>query len=160
MDAPAYSRGAAKRKRRGSLLPRLSFASRSRLIAAISARPPVPVGRLALDAIFEVADLVLEPPRLARLDAVARRAIDAPLQMTRLLFELARLAPRQDSPALHHADVCPDPLHAVLHLLREGLVPESIAVIVRLVAIDRRRPLRRCRSGDGQGRSGRSDRKY
>ena len=45
-----------------------------------------------------------------------------------------------------------------LHRLGEGMVAEAIAVSVRLIAIDRRRPLGRGRRGDRQLRCGGGDR--
>src|SRR5690348_12463179 len=69
-----------------------------RLVAAIMVRPVVAVARLARNAIFEPLDAPLDVARLARLDAVAGRAIDLPLDRPRFVVERARLAVGGDAP--------------------------------------------------------------
>ena len=116
------------------------FRTDVRLVPAIS-RPIVAIGRFALDAILELTNLVLEPSRLARLDAVARRARDSSLKVDRLIFERAAFAERDEPPRFEPADLLADAVDP--HLQRAAVEGRLVAVI----AVGSRRILRR--SGRG-----------
>src|SRR5436190_14907495 len=129
---------------------------RLRLVTAIAigvTRTAIPVRRLARHVALDPEDLVLNAARFVRIDAVARRAIDPALEVARLGVEVAGFAARQDAPHLHRPDVAADALHPAFHRPREVDPIEAVAEIVRVVAVDRRRPLRGSRGGKRQRRS-------
>src|SRR5690242_18887886 len=106
VDAGAIARRPEKEKGAPDVVPGAPLhRPNGRLVAAIMVRTVVPVRRLARDSIFEPLDAPLDRPRFSRLDAVAGRAIDLPLDRARLVVERARLAVRHDPADLEVADV-------------------------------------------------------
>src|SRR6476661_3723023 len=78
-------------------------------------RTIVPVAGLALNALLEVANTPFEVSRLSRPDSVTRRHENPALEVTRLVIQRPRLAPRNDPASLECSNVGAQALDSTFH---------------------------------------------